>query len=71
MPEKTLKYENADYWFFKIDKGNNLSDISHENNLWLYTDNGATETYKFQEDTGIEILEIDFSIESVYYTLEK
>ena len=54
--------ENADYWFFKIDKENNLSDISHENNLWLYIDNNATGTYKFQEDTGVEILEIDFSI---------
>ena len=45
--------ENADYWFFKIDK---------ENNLWLYIDDKAVGTYKFQEDTGIETLEIDFSL---------
>ena len=53
--------ENADYWFFKIDKENNLSDISHETNLWVYIDHTAVGTYKFQEDTGIETLEIYFS----------
>ena len=54
--------ENADYWFFKIDEENNLSSISHENNLWWYIDNDAVGTYRFQKDTGIETLEIDFKL---------
>ena len=52
----------ADYWFFKIDEDNNLSEISHENNLWLYIDDNATGTHLFQQNTGVETLDILFNI---------
>ena len=59
--------DNADYWSFNMNAKNVLSNISFESNLWLYMDDDATGTYKFQDATGIETLEISFHIHKDEY----